>query len=244
MEKADERGSGKIECAAGSDTPNGGTHGHEIEAQEIVTEAMATDEFVERHLLERLVVQGGIGHAEEAHDLREKFEKTRTDEIGPLGKDAVESHPVVFDVEFVVAHAEAHFRRLDRDAQLVKQADQIRVGHFVEDHEPGIDRHAASVFIDLDRVGVAADVAFALENRHVVAVAQQPRCTEPGNATADDGQAFFAHFVKCSVGVPADESVVIGAGDGAATWGTLTLKPARRSAPPRGKPTRARGAGF
>jgi hypothetical protein len=39
MEKADEGGRGKIERTTGSDTPNGGTHGHEIEAQEIVTEA-------------------------------------------------------------------------------------------------------------------------------------------------------------------------------------------------------------
>ena len=244
VEEAHQRGRGKIEGPAGRDAPDGGAHRHEVKAQEIVAEAVSADEFIQRHRFEGLVVKGGIGHAEKAEDLGEELEEARTDQIGALGEDAVQTHAVVFHVQFFVAHAETHLGRFDGYAQLVEQAHQIRIGHLVEDHEPGVDRDAASAFVDFDRVRVAADVALALEDGHVVALPQKPRGPESGNPAADDGQAFFAHSAQCSVGVPADEPPTTVAGDGAATSNTFTPKPVRRCALPRGRRTRARDAGF
>jgi len=244
VEEAHQRGRGKIERPAGGDAPDGRAHRNQIEPQEVIAQAVTADEFVERHRLEGFVVQSGVGHTEEAHDLAEQLEKARTDQIGALGKDAVETHAVVFHVEAFVPDTEAHFGRLDRDAEFFEQADEIRVGHLVEDHEARVDGHAASLLVDFDGIRMAADLFLALEECQLIAVAQQPCRPESGNAAADDGQTFFAHSGKCSVGVPADEFLIIGAGDGAATWATLTPKPASRCALPLGRRTRARGAGF
>ena len=244
VEKPYQRGGGKIQRATRGDTPDRSAHRHEVKPQEVVAETVEAHELVKRHRLERLVLQGRIGHAKKPHDLRQQPEVTRPHQIPPLGEDSVQAHPVVFHIESLVPHAETHLGRLDRHPQLLEQSQQIRVGYLVEDHEPGVDRHPSPVFVHLDGVRMTTDMSLTLENRDVVAPPQQPRRAQSGDAAADDGQAFFAHSEKCSVGVPADESVVIGAGDGAATLNTLTPRPARRSAHPRGRRSRAPRADF
>ena len=242
VEKTHQSGRRKIERPAGRDAPDGRTHGHEVKTQKVITQTMETHKLIEGHGLERVVSERSIGHAEEAQNLREELEEAWTDQVRALGEDAVETHAVVFNIEFLVTDTETHFGRLDRDAQLVEEAHEIRVGHFVEDHEAGVDGHAASFFVDFDRVRVTANVFLALEDRHVIALAQQPRGTQSGDTAADDSKTFLAHSAECSVGVPADEPPTIGAGDGAATFSTLTLTPARRSDPPRGRRSPARAA--
>ena len=120
VEKTHQSGRRKIERPAGRDAPDGRTHRHEVKTQKVITQTMETHKLIEGHGLERIVMERSIGHAEEAEDLGEQLEEARTDQVGALGEDAVETHPVVFHIEFLVTDTETHFGRLDRDAQLVE----------------------------------------------------------------------------------------------------------------------------
>ena len=53
-------------------------------------------------------------------------------------------------------HTEGHVRRLRFNFEFAKESSEIRVGYTIEDHESRVDRHCAPVFLDRDRIGVAA----------------------------------------------------------------------------------------
>jgi hypothetical protein len=63
-----------------------------------------------------------------------------------------------------------------------EQRREIGVGLLVIDDEAGIDRHVARIH----RMAVAADPRIGLQQCHAVALREQPRRRQAGNAAADD----------------------------------------------------------
>jgi hypothetical protein len=88
-------------------------------------------------------------------------------------------------------HTEGHVRRLRSHVQLFEQAREIRICDFIENHESGINRHGNAIFVNVDGVGVTANVIVLLEEREFVARMQKMRAAESGDSRADDGD--FGH---------------------------------------------------
>ena len=72
---------------------------------------------------------------------------------------------------------------------MVEERREVGIVRGIVDDEAGIDRDRALGAIDIDRVGVPAEPAVLLVERHVVAAAQQPSRREPGDAGADNRNA-------------------------------------------------------
>ena len=70
-------------------------------------------------------------------------------------------------------HAETHVTVLPGDLKGTQQADEIRIGSFIEDDDAGIDGQLCTICRDIDRVRVATAVIVGLENGYLVVTVQQ-----------------------------------------------------------------------
>ena len=64
---------------------------------------------------------------------------------------------------------------------------EVRIGPLVEHHEPGVDREAPALDVQVVGMGVAAEAGLALVERHGVGAGQQVRGREARHACTDDG---------------------------------------------------------
>jgi hypothetical protein len=94
----------------------------------------------------------------------------------------------------------AHLGRLDRDVELGQQPRQQRVGVAVMNDKTRINGQRgkaalrrAAVCAQLVRVRVAPQPALGLEQHDIVGTRQDISGSQPGNATADDGDAAPGH---------------------------------------------------
>jgi hypothetical protein len=88
------------------------------------------------------------------------------------------------------ADGEGHLALDAVHPEVVEQGGQVRVGLVVEDEEAGVHRMRHAVEGDVDGVRVAAEARRRLEERHGVALRQQPGGGKAGDARADDGDAL------------------------------------------------------
>ena len=149
------------------------------------------DVFAQGHAGPLRVGEGGDGFGVEAVDLEEHFPMPGAQEVAALAEEEVEAAAVVFEVGGDVLDAEGHFGLLRGDVEFLEEADEVRIGGVVEDHEAGVDGDGAPGFVDGDGVGVAAGVVVLLEEGEVVMRMKEMGGSEPGDAGADDGD--FGH---------------------------------------------------
>ena len=96
------------------------------------------------------------------------------DQVALLGEQAGEIAARVFEAPVVEGHREGHVRGLRRHLQMGEERGEVRVGPFVVDDEPGVDRDVAVGAAHGDGIRMAADPAVAFEDGDVVAPAEQP----------------------------------------------------------------------
>ena len=89
-------------------------------------------------------------------------------------------------------HAERHRAWARGHPEFTKQTAQIRVGDLVVGHEAGIDGYRAMLGIDAERMAVAADVVALFVQGELVAVLQEVRAAQAGDAGTDDCNPFHA----------------------------------------------------
>jgi hypothetical protein len=128
----------------------------------------------------------------EAHDVAQQLVVLETHHVSRLGEETGQTAAAVLKARRWTRHREGHVRRLRADVQLLKKADEIRIGLVVVDEEACIEGDAALRRIDPDRVGMSAETSLRLEERHHVTPANEIRCREPGDPGADHRDALHA----------------------------------------------------
>lgn len=111
------------------------------------------------------------------------------EQIPPLAEQEAKAAAVVFQIRGDVLDAEGHVRLLRGNIEFLKEADEIRVGGMVEDHEPGIDGHRPPGFLHGDGIGMATSVVVFLEEGEIVVRVQKMGGPESGDAGTDDCDA-------------------------------------------------------
>jgi hypothetical protein len=91
-----------------------------------------------------------------------------------------------------VADTEGHRGGLGFHVELAEEAGQVRVSDLVVNHETGVDGDGVAVFVDGDRIGVAAGIIVLLEERQIVTGMQKVRASQAGDPCADDSQCGHA----------------------------------------------------
>ena len=199
VEEVQERGRGEIEDPARFRGPDRGTHGNEVEVDEVGAEPVALAEGGKILLgLFIRVAQSPFGFLfqpaasdpEKAHDLCDESEEARVTEIAALGEEFVETHAVIFESGRQVLHAERHLARLGRHPEFLEEGTEMRIGDLVEDDEAGVDRDVLPLLAHRHGVGVAAGAMTALEEGEISDAAKLPGAGKAGDPGADHGYAW------------------------------------------------------
>ena len=82
------------------------------------------------------------------------------------------------------------------DVQVGEELDKVGIGALVEDEKSGVDRMRHAVERDVDRVGVAAEVAVGFVERDIVNPAQLRGTRKSGNSCPDDRNLHPAPLSK------------------------------------------------
>ncbi len=106
-----------------------------------------------------------------------------------MGEQTAQAVPFVFLAGRWVMHRETHFRRARRHAQLVQQADEVRVGPVVVNNETGVHAVASALPIDIHGMGMAADPVVSFEHRNLMLAGQQVGARQSRDTAADDCDA-------------------------------------------------------
>ena len=141
----------------------------------------------------------GARLAVEPQDVADESEEARREEIAALAEEGREGGGVVLEPARLVAHREAHVRRLRAHAELVEHPREEGIVRGIEDDEPGVDAVGAGADPNLVRVGVAAEILVRFVERDRVAPPEKPGTREPRNAGAYDGDPLNFHHEPLSV---------------------------------------------
>ena len=183
----------ELEHAVRRRAPDRAAHRHEEQVEEILT--VPTDFDV---LTDRDAGPAGIGQrfdrlAVEPADLKQHPVMPRAEKIPALGEEVIEAGTGVLEAAGEVLHREGHVRGFHGHLQFLEKADQPGVGHLVEHHEPGVERHRATPLRDVDGVGVSPDVVVLLEERQFMTLLKQMGAAHSGHARSNDGQRWPCH---------------------------------------------------
>jgi hypothetical protein len=121
------------------------------------------------------VSQKPLGHAREAHDVDEHAQERRTREVRPLSEDRIEALAGPLDPLGGALHGEGHVALLVRDAEPLEEADEVRVGTLVVDHEAGIGRDGCAAEFHVVRVCVSSEPVVCFEEVDLVCRREEPR---------------------------------------------------------------------
>ncbi len=177
--------------------PHGRGHRIEIQLRHLVAEVVLRKIFAQRQLdrSRRLWPRNEFGgDAVEAGNFREQFVMDWPQKVAALREEAAQAPAAVFHAATAArrkaADTEAHVTGLPLHAELLHQADEVRVGAVIVDDETCVYVLRALAGFNRMGVGVATDAAVALEQPDDVAAAQQPGSCQPGDSRTDDCDAF------------------------------------------------------
>ena len=111
-----------------------------------------------------------LGQLVETFDLQEEPPETQAEEVTLLGEQMAEGRAAPLNPRWVVANRERHRRLFPGDVEIAEEPTEMRVGHFVEDHEPRVHRLRPSPLVrrHVDGVRMAAGTRVPVEDRHVM----------------------------------------------------------------------------
>jgi len=182
LEKADQRGGGKIVDGGGSAGPDGGGHGEKIEFAKFGGEIVLVEKIGERAV-------GGVGMFEEcggyfveAANFGEEPIGFGAEEILRLGEIAAEAAAGIFVAGFAAGNGEGHVGIGAGDLEFGEQADEVGVSPVVVNDETGVDGKWAGGSVDGDGVGVAAEAFGFFEKVDLVAARKIVGGSETGDA--------------------------------------------------------------
>ena len=167
IEEVDDELRRELPKPLGRCRPDGRPHGNQIVIDELPAVAVPVQVLAQLQIVV-LALQQFERLAVESNHVKEHSVKRRTQEISALGEQSVQGTALVFQPGLVAAHAEAHIAIPRRDVQLLEQADEVRIGSIVEDHEARIGGVLAPERLERDGVRVPAHVVVGLENVDVV----------------------------------------------------------------------------
>ncbi len=194
--EADYGADRELQHLLGRAAPDAGGHGQEVAVAELGGKAVRLQELAQRlrQFGVRAFLRDARGQRVEAQQVAQHAPEAGLEQVGTLGEHRVQAGAAPFQARRL--DRERHVRLGGRHAQVGEQADQVGVGALVEHQEAGVHavRHRArrAVQRDVDRVGVAAEVAARLEQRHLGAAAQVVRGGQARNAGTDDGDLHAA----------------------------------------------------
>ena len=174
--EADEGGERRVEHLAGRAGPDRRRHRQQVPVGEGVGVAAFAQEVAQRALVVRMRGQPRDAFAVEAQDVGKHAPELPGARGCASGRRRV--------ARLLPAHSRSGFSRLtakdisvstDSTPSSANMRDQVRIGALVEDQEAGIDRMGPAVQRDVDRIGVAAEVAAGLEQRDVMVAARAAR---------------------------------------------------------------------
>ena len=202
-EETDEELQRKAQHVLERHGPDRRAHRHHVVVDEALPVAPDGQVFAKRHVrADPAIGQVVLGLAVEAQQVLQHAPEGRRKQVAPLCEQRVEVVPVVFRAARRVAYRKAHLGRLVGHAELVEQADEVRVGPVVEHDKTGIDLVVAAVELDRNGAGMPADPALGLEYGHVVPTGEQVGAGQAGNTAADDGD-FHGLSIRESQAAPA-----------------------------------------
>ena len=164
--------------------PHRGGLRHDQPLHEVARVAARVEELAERG---PVAVQPDqrLRLAVEAQQVEQHPVERRLDQMRATREQAVGRGAVVLEV-VAVRHGEAHLGRLGRHPELVEQPLEARVVAVVVDDEAGVHVVGLVGQVHPDRVGVSAETRVGLEQRDLVAAAEQVGADQPGDPGADD----------------------------------------------------------
>ena len=165
--EADHRGDGELQHLVCGTGPVAANHRQEVAVAKRRTEAVAGQKVADRLCqmgLGTLFGQPG-GEPVEPHDVGQHVPEARPQQVTTLGEDAVQVVAAPFQPCLRHLHGERHLRARRLHIQLIKQADQVRVGALVEDEEAGVNALGDAIKLDVDLVGMAAEMAACFKER-------------------------------------------------------------------------------
>ena len=173
--------------------PDCRTHGDEVSLEEVLAIAAGVHVFREGHSCPARVIDGGDGFGVESFQFQEEAPEAGIEEVPALSEDGIQIGPIPFQSGGAVMDAEGHGGGLGGDVQSFEKPGEQGVGDLVVDNEPGVDGHLAIVFVDVDGVGMSADVSSRFVDGDVVGRVKEVGATEARDAAPDDGDALHDH---------------------------------------------------
>ena len=169
--KADHGGHRKVQHLLRRAAPNAAQHGQKIPIAKLGAKALLFQKCAQRlgQLGLRLAQCNAGTDAVKAQDVAQHPPKTGAQRVGGLCKNRRQTGAAPLQLATAVRHLdrERHIRFGAGHAKLGKQLDQLRVGAFIENQEPGVHAMCAGPVRggqgDVNCVGVAAKVVCGFE---------------------------------------------------------------------------------
>ena len=191
---------GVLQRPPGCGGPDGRGDRHEEVLAEMAAEATVVQVLAQGEAGLVRSVQDGAGVPVEAEDVREHAQIRGPGGEAALGEEAAGTPRAELHVAGGARGAERHVAALGLHAQLVEQAHEARIRGLVVDDEPGVHvQRPRGTTVHAHRGDVPADLALALVERHVVALARQRvRRGEAAHPAANHGHPHSANLAATS----------------------------------------------
>ena len=116
--------------------------------------------------------------------------EARPQQVAALREDAVEVIAAPLEAFLRHLNGERHLRPRRLHIQLGEQAGQVRVSALIEDEEAGVDAVVDAIKLDVDRVGMTAEMTTGFKERDMRCRSQCMRHGQARDAGANHGHAL------------------------------------------------------
>jgi hypothetical protein len=187
--EADQRADREVHHLCDRTGPDAGHHGQQIPVAKRRAETILGQEVPDR-LFKRCLLatlRQLRAQAVEAQQIGQHAIEVGPQQIAPLHEHAVQIAAAPLELVLSALHRERHIAGRHLDAELFEQRDQQRIAAFVEDQKAGVDAVAPALQLDVNRVGMSAEISAGLEKRDPRPCAECPGGRQAGDARTDDG---------------------------------------------------------
>ena len=185
LHEAQERNGGHLAHVGSIGGPNGGKHGDDVAIAHGGADFSRVEDFAE--------VAGSMSIAEyflrvlvEAGDVAKHPPMILIRDSARLRENPAKTWSGVLEAGDVVHEPEAHVGRLPLDAESIDQAAEVGIRAIVKDDKTGVDGEFRGSLVDIDRVGVSAEIVVGFEQMHFGHVAQLIGSDQSGNSGSNN----------------------------------------------------------
>lgn len=137
-----------------------------------------------------------LGRAEKPDDVPQHPPVPGHDEVAGVSHHLQKRVARVFAVPAIKRNAETHQRRRGRHIEVVKQRHQVWISGGVVDNKARIHGNRPVGCQTVNRVGMTANAVLGFNERHVMALRQQPGGGKSRYSRADDGNSVRIQAIQ------------------------------------------------